>query len=427
MEMELDVPAVKATNGFVVNMINAGDGALVPHNGAPPLATLNAGQVTAFGQSFIYGLVHGQNTFNTQGYFNPNTPVGSGTGNNAVAVGLNLIDNPAVNGTTGPAIGNHAYAAYNLGNAALASRTIANALKSTSVPAVAAINHGSHAISVYGVQTNVNPVQNNNYNINGFFIHDPWTGYAIGRKNAGDNFPVNAGGYGLGFNTYLRNGYDVVPGAALTQLPNGQIQPVALGAWLNYFNVAGPQAGEGPVMATPGYKFEVEPIGPELPDDGNGGQFFSLPAPPTEKAEDNAAQAETDAGADLSANSDLSTEPGFTGGSFDPNPTDEMFIQEPSDIAGQGDWIVPYDGAGGAGDITGAIAIDADTGVIDMATWLNPDDPMDHFSLTDLDSMFQDELTGLLPNDNPTPEPVALSLLVPVMVLAMRRKKTRLV
>src|SRR4051812_31831818 len=64
MEMELDVPAVKNTNPFVVNMINAGDGALVPHNGAPPLATLNAGQVTAFGQSFVYGLVHGQNTFN---------------------------------------------------------------------------------------------------------------------------------------------------------------------------------------------------------------------------------------------------------------------------------------------------------------------------------------------------------------------------
>src|SRR5438552_970471 len=64
MEMELDVPAVKNTNGFVVNLINAGDGAAVPHNGAPPVPVINAGQVTAFGQSFIYGLVHGQNTFN---------------------------------------------------------------------------------------------------------------------------------------------------------------------------------------------------------------------------------------------------------------------------------------------------------------------------------------------------------------------------
>src|SRR5436190_5308592 len=64
MEMELDVAAVKGTNNFAVNLINAGDGAAVVHNGAPPVPTFNNGQVTSAGQSYIYGLVHGQNTFN---------------------------------------------------------------------------------------------------------------------------------------------------------------------------------------------------------------------------------------------------------------------------------------------------------------------------------------------------------------------------
>ena len=428
MEMELDVPAVKGANGAVVQLIGAGDGAPVAHGAAPPAPVINgANQITANGQSFIYGLVHGQNTFNGLNYFNPFTPPGAGTGNTAVAAGLNLIDNPTFNGpptTPFPAFGNHAYAAYNMANAAFASRTIANALKSTSVPAVAAINHGSHAISVYGVQTDVDPVKNANYKVTGFFVHDPWTGYVFARKKVGDNAPLNAGGWGLGCNTYLRYGYDVVPGMKAIDLPDGTLQPARLGAWFNYFNVAGPQPGEGAVMATPGYKFEVEPIGPELPDDGNGGQFFSLPAPPIEKSEDTASQARTDALNDLIANPTLGSEAGFVGGSFDPNTADEMFLQTPDDITGQGDWVIPYDGAGGANDITGAVAIDADTGVVDMATWIDPSDPnQPHLSLQDLSTMFTDDITaGLLPNDNPTPEPAAMGLLLLVPALMRRRR-----
>jgi hypothetical protein len=430
MEMELDVAAVKPGNVAVQSIVGAGDGAPVAHGAAPPAVTIvnqgGIGLVTAGGQSYIYGLVHGQNTFNGQTYFNPFSPPGVGTGNTAVAAGLNLIDNPNVNGTTGPAVGNHVYAAYNLTNQALASRTIANALKSVQIPAVAAINRGTHAISVYGVQTDVNPVMNANYKINGFFVHDPWTGYAFARKRAGDNLPVNLGGYGLGCNTYLRNGYDNVPGMKPIDLPDGTQKQVRLGAWLNYFNSAPPQAGEGPVMSTFGHKFEVEPIGPELPDDGNGGQFFSLPDPPAElAAEDNALQARSDAMNDLAANAILGSEPGFVGGGFDATTSDEMLLQTPDDITGQGDWVVPYDGPGGVNDIT-AVVIDAHTGVIDMATWIDPSDPNQvHMTLGELDSMLTDDIqTGLLPNDNPLPEPGAALVAVIGVANLLRRRRS---
>jgi hypothetical protein len=308
----------------------------------------------------------------------------------------------------------------------LASRTIANALKSVQIPAVAAINRGSHAISVYGVQTDVNPVKNANYKINGFFVHDPWTGYAFNRKRAGDNFPVNMGGYGLGCNTYLRNGYDKVVGMKKIDLPDGTQQEARLAAWQNYFNAAPPQIGEGPVMSTFGHKFEVEPIGPELPDDGNGGQFFSLPdAPPELPAEDNASQARTDAINDLAANAILGSEPGFVGGGFDANTGDEMLLQTPDDITGQGDWVVPYDGPGGVNDITGAVVIDAHTGVVDMATWIDPSDPNQvHMTLGELDSMLTDDIqTGLLPNDNALPEPGALLLGAVCIAHVLRRRR----
>src|SRR5581483_6233322 len=118
------------------------------------------------------------------------------------------------------------------------------------------------------------------------------------------------------------------------------------------------------------------------------------------------------------------SEAGFVGGSFDPNTADEMFLQTPDDITGQGDWVIPYDGAGGANDITGAVAIDADTGVVDMATWIDPSDPnQPHLSLQDLSTMFTDDITaGLLPNDNPTPEPAAMGLLLLVPALMRRRR-----
>jgi hypothetical protein len=57
--------------------------------------------------------------------------------------------------------------------------------------------------------------------------------------------------------------------------------------------------------------------------------------------------------------------------------------------------------------------IDADTGVIDEATWLDPaTDGMSSIPLSDLDQMFTDQSDGIYPNDNEVPEPTTLSLLL---------------
>jgi hypothetical protein len=430
MEMELDVPAVRNANPVVVGLLNAPDGATVPDGAAPPpvvgVVQNGVGSVTAGAQSFIYGLVHGQNTVNGQTYLNPFVPPGVGTDSPGVAIGLNLLDNPNVNGTTGPAFGSHAYASYNLAptitGGVLASRTIANALADTQVPAQITVGHGAHAIVTYGVSTSAAPGAGHAYNINGFFIHDPWTGYAVSQFLGGNAAPALAGGFGLGFNTYLRYGYDVIPGYAATQLPDGSVVPARLGAWFNNFNPAGGQPGTPPLFQVPGYKFEVEPIGPELPDDGSNG--FGLPTPPPLISTISGQIADTDAMQDIANDPDLSTEPGLTGGSFD--SAHEMFMPMPGDLAGEGDWLVPYDGAGGINDITGAALIDADTGVIDMATWLNPDDPANHLTLDQLDMMFTDISNNLTPQDNPVPEPTTLALGMPVIAyLATRRNRRR--
>ncbi len=284
MQMELDVPAVRNNNTVVDQLLNTLDSPTLPHGAAAPVPTIvqqgGVGVVTSNPQAFIYGLVHGQNTVNGQSYFNPFVPPGVGTDSPGVAAGLNLLDNAAVNGATGPAFGTHAYASYNLAptitGGVLASRTIANALADTGVPAQITVGHGAHAIVAYGVATTATPGAGHAYNINGFYIHDPWTGYAVSQANQGNFNPANAGGFGLGFNTYLRYGYDVIPGYAPTQLPDGSIAAIRAGAWFNNFNPAGGQPGTGPQL--PGYKFEVEPIGPELPDDGSNG--FGLPTPP---------------------------------------------------------------------------------------------------------------------------------------------------
>jgi hypothetical protein len=212
----------------------------------------------------------------------------------------------------------------------------------------------------------------------------------------------------------------VIPGYAATQLPDGSVVPARLGAWFNNFNPAPGQAGTPPLFQVPGYKFEVEPIGPELPDDGSNG--YGLPTPPPPISPIDAGVADSDAISDVANDPNLSTEAGLTGGSFD--SAHEMFHAMPGDTGGEGDWLVPYDGSGGVNDITGAVLIDGDTGVIDMATWLDPSDPVSSLSLAELDSMFNDIATGVTPQDNVTPEPT-LGILLPVMLLGLRRNKRK--
>ena len=112
----------------------------------------------------------------------------------------------------------------------MASATIADALVKLHVPAVVAVQNGGHAISVYGVQTDVAPVANQDYTITGFFVHDPWTGWAVSQNYNGWK--------GLGYNTFLRYGRDDDPSATYTILPNGQQVFNTVAPWNRQFTVA---------------------------------------------------------------------------------------------------------------------------------------------------------------------------------------------
>jgi hypothetical protein len=412
MEMQLDTPVVLAANPGIVGALNT-----------VPNATLvdgptSAGAVPPAGaQASIYSDVHGgafaaQSAF--AGGFVYNDPLfGPGTDPKALAVGLSDIDNTGVYTTQG----------FNPGlvNGDLASRTLVDALTGTQVPATVSVESGAHWIDVHGVSVTTN-VNTGNYAINGFIVRDPWTGYAISQANAGNFAPALAGGFGLGFNTYLRYGYDIIPGAAITQLPNGQLAPVRLGAWFNYFNPS--SAGGGfPLFNTPKYIIETDPRGPTGPDTGDNGTENSLPAPPADLSQElNSSGADGDAISDLAGNSLLDSEPGLEGGSFDSG--DEMLMSDASDPSGEGDWLVPYDGSGGINDVTGAVMIDADTGVIDEATWFDGTDGISSVPLSQIDSWFADQEDGLLPQDNITvPEPATLSILACTAPLLLARRR----
>jgi hypothetical protein len=437
VEMALDVPAVTGANGPVAGLIAAGDGPTVPAGTPTPLAGINfvngVGTVTAgSAQAFIYGLNHGLNTVNGVGYFNVFSPVGSGTDSQGVDADLNLLDNPNLNGLANPnfSFGSHQYAGYNMASQYFANRTIANALSQYSVPAVVAINHGGHAISVYGVETTGAIGPGLNYTINGVYVHDPWTGWAVQQQNAGFFNPalVNAnGGLGLGYNTYLRYGFDNDPSnGPFTTLPGGALAEVTVAPWTRIFNVAPGQITPNLSWTAPGYKFEVEPQGPEIPDTGDPAGDGGFPTAPANlsAALSNAADADADALSDLDKDAFLKSALELPGGTFD--VSDGTFMQTSDETGPEGDWIIPYDGTGGINDVTGAIMIDAETGVIDEATWIDPTDASQvPYTLSQLDTMFQDIEAGDLPNDDPTvtPEPAAIAVMMPLAALLRRRRR----
>ena len=378
LEMMLDTPAVRATNPLVNAMFNA--------NGPGDPAQL-----------FIYNSIHG---LNFTPLFGPGTdPVG-------FSLGINSFDNPNVlnplSGYTTTA-GTHGYAWYGfvpqLAAGDLASRTVAAALAIYNVPATVSINHGGHWIDVNGVSYSAPPAFNQPYKINGFFVRDPWTGFALTHPGAGS--------LGLGINAYLRYGVDII---------NGQVR---LAPWFQYFTPTGPLPG------TPyggQYIIEVEPQGPELQDTGDGTSEDSFPTPPTDIPELNAAGAFADVAGDLASVDTLSGD--FSGGTWDTG--DETFMQFPGDPTGEGDWVIPYDGGGGVNDVTGFVMIDADTGVLDEASWFGPTDPITSMTLAQFDQMVFDETNGILPEDNHTPEPAAGLLVVPGLALLWWKRRRQI-
>jgi hypothetical protein len=131
---------------------------------------------------------------------------------------------------------------------------------------------------------------------------------------------------------------------------------------------------------------------------------------------------------DLAANPALANAIELSGGHFD--AANAMRISSPDESGPDGDWLIPYDGASGINDVTGAVMIDAMTGVIDEVTWIDPNDPNQMpYTLAQIDAMFQSQQSGATLNDNAILEPASLMLAAiaapAICLVATRRRKRR--
>ena len=352
--------------------------------------------VTYGPQLALYDFAHGASTFTpvagpnagvALGYFNPFQPWGAGSGINALQYELNVYDNPDVGGE-----GSHAFTAYNAASGNAANRTIANAIANYQVPAGGVFYGGAHAMAISGVQTDVQPGLNQPYDILGFYVADPWNGYAINRGLPPDM-------WGLPAHSFISN------------VPEGN-RP---SRWEKIFTPSPGEPGEGAYAAGVGFKFVVEPQGPEPLDDGI---FPSTPdAVPLLANELDAADALALAEQLLQDNSGLSSKFGLSGGSFD---GDNMTLIDPND---ESDWLVPY--LRGA-EYTGAFLISSEYGILEEASWNEAGDLS--FNLSDLVQQYEAINAGWHPDDNPVniPEASTMTLAgIGVLLLGLKRRQRR--
>lgn len=404
VQMILDSAAVRGSNPYINQFLTAADPAGSPAL-IPAQPTYVGGQVTFAPQVAIYNLIHGMATYTPTvgpltgvplGYNNPFTPwPTAGSGNNAVQWALNVLDNPTVGGN-----GNHAYTAYNVPATIawgdFASRTIVNAIHDYDVPAQATIGSGAHSIAVTGYTTVGTPGRNQAYNITGLYVRDPWTGYVL--NEIANGRPAPAGGLGLGTHAWLKYGYSLSPTAPPVFIPGVGVVNARPNEWFRSFNPAPGQLGEGAYMTGPGFKFVVEPLGPEELDDGNGGLLDSIPnmAALLPTALD-AAGALAAATSGL-AGSDFADEWGLSDGAFDTD-TAHIMLMDGDDEA---DWLVPYLKDG---QYTGAVLVNSYTGEIMQATWFDEGGEFDAYTLGQLESMYTNLYDDIFPVDNPVPVP----------------------
>ncbi len=360
-------------------------------NGGNPVSAVTYGP-----QLFIYDFAHNAGTYTpvagplagqVLGYNNPFQPWGSGSGINGQQYELNVMDNPNVGGE-----GTHAFTAYNLASRNAANRTIANAIKDYQVPAGGVFYGGAHAMAVSGVRTDVQPARNQPYNIQGFFVEDPWNGYAINR-----GLPANQRG--------------LPQHSLISNVPEG----VLPSRWSQIFSASPGEPGEGAYASGTGFKFVVEPLGPELPDDGT---FPGDPLPVLPLLNDlNAADALARANQLLQSDPDLSTKYGLSNGAFDGN---NMSLLDPS---GENDWLIPYQRGG---SYTGSFLLSAHYGILEEANWNEAGDLT--FNLPDLAQEYLGIETGYHPNDNPVDIPEASSLAlaaIGAVLSGLRRRRPR--
>ncbi len=296
-----------------------------------------------------------------------------------------------------------------------AERNIANALAATQIPVAAVVFSGAHWIAVTGVNATATPVVNQPYLINGFYVADPWTGYAAANPAPGQ--PL-----GLGYRNYISNYtynyifptfsvlYNPFLSRVFTPLAN-----VPGTIWHgNYVTVADPPAGA---------------YAPPPADNGANESIQTITENVNTITAVSAQQAITDAALALSSSPQLSSDL-LNGSTEDTMATDTTFIENSIvKNSGIGDWVVPYQDPNGTvgKNIDGFLAINNLTGGIDSAGFFTSSTEI---PLSELNNYAAAPFSGALPQDdqalNAVPEPAAAALLMCAgfTTLIIRRRKS---
>jgi autotransporter-associated beta strand protein len=225
---------------------------------------------------------------------------------------------------------------------------------------VAAGTDYKHWVDVYGVRTTDVVDSAGLYGIEGFYIHDPWTGYVE------HNFLIGSESSGFGENAYLAYNNH---------------------AWFKFFDGAAIGATIPATNGTLNYQQSSARI------TGSAYTAHSIAVSHTDSSSTG-----NSAAAALAQDPGLSSQLGFQSGAF--SSSDEFNVQ----VTGtQQDWVVPYESAGGAASVTGALMINPATGTIDQAWWIGSGESP--WSLANVQQMYTEEWSGDLPADNPLPQP----------------------
>jgi hypothetical protein len=271
----------------------------------------------------------------------------------------------------------HNYVAYNIANYDMAIRTLAYNVDHYQIPGGALINRGAHWVDVFGVDCDKQPGLNNGFIVNGFYVRDPWTGFA-------------GAGQGLGRYRYLSN---TANGWQRYFTPQGYGN-YNFGKWTgNYAFVTDPDADTEVISAEP-------LITGDTVDDVN--------------------EALSDALSDEALVPSLASAAAFENGAFSTSNAELVTLWN-----GGQDWVIPYYQTG-SGDLSGVFMIDAATGALDQAVYedVSGGDTGSWGSLNSLLAMEDSENAFNILNDNQLPEPASLSVLgLGAVGLILRRRR----
>lgn len=351
-------------------------------------------------QDTLYATIHANNDSSATAYFSD--PAG-------IATALTTYD---------PAAGGRTWSAFASPSFDVATRVIASSLSvvngamvKNAAPAVVGMQPYTHWNNVYGVRTAAPADPGTTFTVDGFYVHDPWTGYA---KSPGAITGASKD-LGSGTDAYLANN--------------------ATGLWKDDFQAANEGTSTAKASKWNGDFLAVTdlPVAGVLatvPGDTTNLGDFVMTIPGTDPSS-----------AVMAASMDLTT-PGLAGGNSDLSMLSSFsgalsVLSKLTDITDENtgltktEWLIGVFPGGVPGiidlpELTALLVVDGDTGALDAAFWNDDGSPIGATYVDDKHWM-TDLYSGEFNSDNvaaAVPAPGASCLLAALLALPLLRRRT---